>query len=107
MSTVALWLCAFAAPLEAQVLDGSVVGVAKNAEGGRNPGATVTIVHKDTNLTRETATDTEGSYNFVNVRPGPYDVKLALTGFRDGGRSNVPVTIGQISRVDITLEVGP
>ena len=38
--------------------------------------------------------------------PGPYDVKVSLTGFRDVARPNVPVTIGQIARVDFTLEVG-
>ncbi len=38
--------------------------------------------------------------------PGPYDVKISLTGFREAVRPNVPVSIGQISRVDLTLEVG-
>ena len=38
--------------------------------------------------------------------PGPYDVKVSLTGFREAVRTSVPVTIGEISRVDITLEVG-
>ena len=42
----------------------------------------------------------------INVLPGPYDVKVTLTGFRDIARPNVPVTIGQIARVDFTLELG-
>ena len=33
-------------------------------------------------------------------------MKVSLTGFREAVRANVPVTIGQISRVDLTLEVG-
>ena len=64
------------------------------------------IVNKDTNLTRDTITSADGAYSLVNVVPGAYDVKISLTGFRDGLRSNVPVTIGQISRVDVMLEVG-
>ena len=92
--------------VQAQILYGSIVGNVRDSQGAVVPGATVTIVNKQTNLTRDTTTDAEGSYSLVNVLPGPYDVKISLTGFREAVRSNVPVTIGQISRVDLTLEVG-
>ncbi len=42
------------APLAAQILYGSIVGAVKDAQGAVIPGATVTIVNRDTNLTRET-----------------------------------------------------
>src|SRR4029453_12373021 len=48
----------------------------------------------------------EGSYSFINLPAGSYDLKVTLTGFREGVRQNVPVTIGQISRVDLALEIG-
>src|SRR5262249_34453862 len=35
-----------------------------------------------------------------------YEVKFTLSGFRDTARNNVPVTIGEISRVDIAMEIG-
>ena len=63
-----------AAPLAAQILYGSIVGVVKDAQGGLVPGATVTVVNRSTNLTREVVTDAQGAFNFVNVLPGPYDV---------------------------------
>jgi hypothetical protein len=91
---------------EAQILYGTVVGVVRDATGAIMPGATVTIVNKDTGLTRETATNSEGAYSIINVLPGPYDVKATLSGFRDVARNNVPVTINEISRVDFTMEVG-
>jgi carboxypeptidase family protein len=81
---------------------GSVV----DAQGAVIPGATVKIVDTDTNLTRETVTDAQGTFTFANVAPGPDDVRIALTGFREAVRSRVPVTVGQISRVDMTLQVG-
>ena len=59
-----------------------------------------------TNLTREAVSDSEGNYTFVNVPPGPYDVKVVLQGFRETRRTGVPVSIGQISRVDMTLDIG-
>ena len=93
-------------PVHAQILYGSIVGTVTDAQGGHVPGATVTIVHKETNLIRESVTDGQGRYSLTNVLPGPYDVKVTLTGFREALRTSVPVTIGQISRVDMKLEVG-
>lgn len=92
--------------VDAQVLYGSIVGVVKDAQGASVPAASVTITSKDTNLTRETVTGPEGEYNLPNVLPGQYDVKVSLTGFREFVQTAVPVTAGQISRVDVKLEIG-
>jgi hypothetical protein len=94
------------APVHAQILYGSIVGTVTDAQGANVPGATVAIVSKETNLTREVVTDAEGNYTLTNVSPGAYDVKVSLTGFRESVRTNVPVTIGQIARVDMALQVG-
>jgi hypothetical protein len=90
----------------AQILYGSVTGVVKDPQGGNVPGATVVIVNKETNLTKETTTDADGAFSILNVLPGPYDVKVTLQGFRESVRRDVPVTIGQMSRVTVALEVG-
>ena len=89
------------APVHAQILYGSIVGTVTDAQGANVPGATVTIVSKETNLTRDTVTDGEGNYTLTNVLPGSYDVKISLTGFREAQRTGVPVSIGQISRIDM------
>lgn len=91
---------------EAQLLYGGLVGAVIDAQGGVVPGARVTVVNTETNLTRETTTDAQGQYSFANVQAGPYDVKVSLQGFKEAIRSRVPVTVGQISRVDLTLAVG-
>jgi outer membrane receptor protein involved in Fe transport len=91
---------------EAQLLYGSIVGAVVDAQGAVVPGARVTIVNKDTNFSRETITDVQGGYSFTNVQAGPYDVKVTLEGFKEAIQSRVPVTVGQISRVDLTLAVG-
>ncbi len=101
-----LGLSLLAAPTSAQVLYGSIVGVVQDASGSSIPAATVTIVSKETNLTRETVSNENGEYTLTNVLPGTYDIKVGLQGFREFVRANVPVTPGQISRVVAKLEIG-
>ena len=62
VSALAASLCLLAAAgaAAAQIMYGSVVGVVKDAQGSLIPGATVTIVNRDTNLTRDTVTDAQG-----------------------------------------------
>jgi hypothetical protein len=95
-----------ATPAISQVLYGSVVGNVTDAQGAIIPGATVTITNKENNLTRDATTNEEGNFSIGNVLPGIYDVKVSLQGFREVLRQNVPVSVGQVSRVDVALEVG-
>src|SRR5688572_29409123 len=90
----------------AQVLYGSLVGQVKDTQGASIPGAVVAIVNRDNGLTREATTDEQGNYSLINVLAGPYDVKVTLTGFKEMQRESVPVSVGQVARVDVTLEVG-
>ncbi|HTU99655.1 MAG TPA: TonB-dependent receptor, partial [Luteitalea sp.] len=90
----------------AQVLYGSLVGQVKDPQGASIPGAVVAIVNRDNGLTREATTDEQGNYSLINVLAGPYDIKVTLTGFKEMERQNVPVSVGQVARVDVTLEVG-
>ena len=90
----------------AQELYGSVVGAVTDAQGGVLPGAGVVIVNRNTGLQRETTTNAEGGFTFANLPGGSYDVRVTLAGFRETVRSNVPLAVGQISRVNVSLEVG-
>ena len=71
------------------MLYGGVVGTVVDANGAVVPGARVTIINTETNLTRDTTTDAQSAFSFVNVLAGPYDVKVALEGFREAVRSRV------------------
>jgi hypothetical protein len=91
---------------EAQGLYGTIVGNITDSTGAAVPGATVTITHLDTNLSREVTANAEGAYRFPSVQSGSYSIKVALTGFKEFIKENVPVTPNTVSRVDIGLEVG-
>ena len=66
----------------------------------------MTIVNKETNLTMDTVTNAEGALHLRERAAGSVRREVTLTGIPRGCPANVPVTIGQISRVDVALEVG-
>src|SRR5690606_2721389 len=72
----------------AQVLYGSMVGNVKDETGGAIPGADVTIINNDTNLTRHGVTNEVGLYNFPTVPSGTYTLRVSMPGFRDYVKAN-------------------
>lgn len=103
---VLVFLCSAPPRATAQVLYGSVVGNVADATGGALPGATVTITNTGTKSTRETVTDASGRYQFPTVQSGTYNVVVALAGFQTFTRTEVPVNLNSITRVDVALKVG-
>ena len=108
---LAAWSAACLAALlptlvSAQALYGSITGTVKDTSGATVPGATVSILNTQTALERTTVTNETGTYNFTNVTPGNYLVKVSLQGFKEFQQTGVPVTLGQVSRVDVSLELG-
>ncbi len=91
---------------QAQVLYGSITGNVRDANGAAIPGATVTIIHNETNQSRSTVTDGSGNYHFPTVQTGTYTLKVSQQGFKTYSKQDVVVTLNSVTRVDITPEVG-
>ena len=108
IATAAVALVALSGPLsvDAQVLYGSLVGNVTDESGGGVPGATVTLTHRETGATREATTDSTGAYRFGNLQSGSYTVTVKLEGFRTFTRSDIPVTLNNVTRADAALQVG-
>jgi Carboxypeptidase regulatory-like domain/TonB dependent receptor-like, beta-barrel len=102
----AAMLLVWAAPGEAQVLYGSLVGTVTDTSHAGVPGAAVTIINVKNNLARETQSRSDGSYSFVNVLPGDYNVRVVVSGFKEFQKTAVPVSANTVARVDVPLEVG-
>ena len=93
-----------AAALAQAVTTGSLTGVVVDAQGGVLPGATVTAVHTPTGTSYEGVTDGEGRYTLLNVRVGPYEVTVAMSGFKNEKRP-VDVTLGERKAIEFTLQL--
>ena len=93
-------------PVRAQGLYGSLVGNITDPSDASIPGARVKITHVETNLVRETLTNTDGTYTFPTIPPGTYQVEIAREGFQTVTRRDIPVTINTTVRVDASMQVG-
>ena len=99
-------LAAGAAPALAQtVTTGSINGVVSDVQGGVLPGAIVTALHTPTGTNYEGVTDAEGRFTILNMRVGPYDVKVVMSGFREETLKAIDVKLGETTPVIFKLQV--
>jgi hypothetical protein len=106
ITTLPISLSMVAATGQAQVLYGSIVGNVNDSSDAPIPGAMVAIRNVEMGPSRETATNDAGGYSFSDVSSGTYEVRVSRHGFTSVLRTNVPVTINNISRVNVSLQVG-
>ena len=83
----------------------AIVGQVRDATNAVVPGAIVTITNPDTGLKRSVKTDDAGRFNFSQLRPGVYSVKVEAPGFEPRQNNNVVSALGQKQTVDFTLGV--
>src|SRR5262245_63155630 len=68
---------------KAQSTFGSIVGVAQDTDLATVAGATITIKNLDENTTRSTTSDSEGGFQFLNLKPGSYEITATKYGLTD------------------------
>ncbi len=84
----------------------SLQGTVSDAQGGAVPGATVTLVDKDTNRTVTVVTNENGVYTFNALAPRPYRIEVELAGFKKAVLDDVRIRAEQANTRDVTLEIG-
>ena len=83
----------------------AIVGQVRDTTTAVVPGATVTIANPETGLRRSAQTDAAGRFNFPQLKPGTYSVKVEAPGFEPRQNDNVVAGLGQKQTVDFTLKV--
>ena len=99
-------IACLAAPASAQDFRGTITGRVADAQGGRLPGALVSVVNTATNSEATTTTDSNGDFSVPYLTPGAYRVTVELSGFKKIVREGVEVRIGDRLTLDMSLEVG-
>ena len=89
-----------------QATSGEITGIVTDATKAVIPGVEVVATNTATGVSRNALSEANGLYRIPLLSPGPYTVKATMTGFKTAVREGITVTVGQMARVDITLEVG-
>src|SRR5271170_6987652 len=90
---------------QAQSTFGSVIGVAHDASQGAVPGALITIQSLEDGGVRTAATDQNGAFEFVNLKPGNYALFAQAEGFADVHVPSAELNARQTLRIDVTFVV--
>ena len=84
---------------------GSIVGVVHDTTQAVVPGASIKIRRLEDNSTRSTTSDQNGSFEFVNLKPGNYALSARADGFADFQVPSAELTARQTLRIDVTVAV--
>ena len=85
---------------------GSISGSVKDSSGAAIPGAAVTATNTGTGVQQATTTDDRGSYSFLSLPVGHYDVEVTHAGFKPYRRADVVIDVNSALLVDAALEIG-
>lgn len=97
MSSACLYGQDYRATILGQVLDQSRAAI---------PNAVVKATKEDTNVTRETQSNTSGLYSLVGLDPGTYTITIAAQGFQTQRRTGIILLTNDKLNLTINLEVG-
>src|SRR5271156_3880788 len=92
-------------PVAGQSTFGSIVGVAHDTSQAAVPGAIVKIRSLEDNSVRSTTSDQNGSFEFVNLKPGNYALSAEAEGFAEFQVPSAELTSRQTLRIDVTVGV--
>src|ERR1700682_4376057 len=99
-------LIALAVMCWGQGTTGTITGVVRDPNGATIPNAKVVARNVDTAAEAVATTDTLGSYVFPNLSPGTYTLTVEVTGFRKSTVAAQRLTVGDVVRQDVQLEIG-
>jgi hypothetical protein len=105
LPTALFVLLAFAPLVHAQRTTGEIVGVVTDEQSAVLPGVTVTIRGAGVAGAPSVVTSDSGSYRFPALSPGEYTLEYSLQGFATLRRENIPVGVGAVVELRVTLKV--
>src|SRR5476651_1051611 len=100
---ISLVLLTLARAADAQSTFGSIIGTAQDQSALAVPGATITLRSTDENTTQSLVSDATGGFQFLNLKPGAYEISATLAGFSDVTLRNLRLDARQTLRVSVML----
>ncbi len=84
---------------------GRLEGVVRDAQGLVLPGVSVSLTGAGVMGARTATTGVDGSYRFLALPPGTYNMVFELSGFQTLNREGIIVTTGSTFTINVNLEI--
>ena len=84
---------------------GGITGIVVDQQGATVPNAKISISNKETGFSTTLSSGSSGLFNLGSVAPGTYTVRVEAPNFKTTQTTAV-VSVGQVTTVNTTLEVG-
>lgn len=91
--------------VSAQISTAELRGLVTDQADAAIPGAKVVLTDTSKGTTRTATTEADGSYLFLNLLPGAYEIRVEATSFAPY-RTSVTLTVGQQANIPIKLTPG-
>ena len=95
----------YAEALNAQSTSGTVLGTVRESSGAVVPGAMINLTNTGTNAKHSTVTSDTGTYQFVNLEVGTYQLTIEATGFQKSEFTSFDLTARETKRQDAELRI--
>ncbi len=92
--------------LSAQAVNGNILGIVQDQQGGAIAKAEITTRNIDTGAIRKVTSADNGEYRVTSIPAGPYEVTITAPGFKTEVRSGVGVTVGADVNLSFSMTVG-
>jgi hypothetical protein len=93
--------------VSAQELTSSIRGTVTDATGAAIPGADVRATNQQTKVTSTGSTGADGSFVFLHLPIGRYDVTAGRTGFRSSTAHDIMLELNHPYDLTVKLDIGP
>ncbi|MBL8179231.1 MAG: TonB-dependent receptor [Bryobacterales bacterium] len=101
-----LFLYVTAGILQPQDFRATILGQVTDSQRSAIPNATIKATKTDTNVSKETVTNSQGIFTLPALDPGRYEVTVTATGFQTVRRSGIVLQVAEKLNLPILLEVG-
>jgi hypothetical protein len=84
---------------------GDIRGIVTDPSGAAIPDVTVTVLNKNTGVSKDFTTNQDGLYDTSSIVPGTYEITFSKQGFQKYVRSGVTIQVGNVT-VNAQLSLG-
>src|SRR5215469_5875032 len=107
------YLCIFLVLLAAMIVPATgfaqsasqLHGIITDPQGAVIANARVTLTSTSTGFDRQAATTASGEYQFLQIPPGTYAIKVEMAGFAILSRSDVQLLVNTPTTLDLRMDV--